>query len=240
MLIDIITIFPDMFRPILNESLIKIAQAKGLIKIALHDLREYTDDPHKKVDAPLYGGGPGMVFGPEPIFNSVESILGYSLYPLQKKDPCKRIILLSPKGPTLTQKRVKTFLQYERLILLAPRYEGIDERVREYLVEEEISLGDYVLSGGELACMVFIDCLTRIIPGVVSTPESVVTESFENNLLDYPVYTRPQNFRGCGVPEELTSGDHKRIALWRKKKAEELTKRLRPDLWAEYKKGQEK
>lgn len=234
MIIDIITIFPGMFKPILTESLIKRAQGKGLIKIALHDLRDYTDDPHKKVDAPPYGGGPGMVFKPEPLFGAVESLLGYSLYPREKKDSRKRIILFSPKGKILTQERVKKFLRYERLILIAPRYEGIDERVRKHLVEEEISLGDYILSGGELGCMVFLDCLVRIIPGVVSNPGSITAESFENNLLDYSVYTRPQDFRGIKVPKELTSGDHQKINLWRKKKAEELTKKLRPDLWEKY------
>lgn len=231
MIIDIITIFPEMFIPILNESIIKRAQEKGLVKIQPHDLREYTNDPHKKVDAPPYGGGPGMVFKPEPIFNAVETILGYRVYPQEKTDKKKRIILFSPKGKLLNQPLLKRMLSYERLILIAPRYEGVDERVRKYLAEEEISIGDYILSGAELACMVFIDCLTRLIPGVVSEPNSIKEESFEENILDYPVYTRPKDFRRLCVPKVLLSGNHTKIANWRRQKALELTQRLRPDLW---------
>ena len=229
MIIDIITIFPEMFAPVVNESIIKRAQAKGLAKINVHDLRDYTDDPHKKVDAPGYGGG-GMVFRPEPFFNATESILGYKLYPPEKKDKNKRIILLSPQGKTLKQATAKKFLNYERLILLAPRYEGVDERVAKYLAEEEISIGDYVLSGAELAAMVFIDCIVRLIPGVVSDKESIKRESFEDKLLDFPSYTRPENFRGLKVPEVLISGNHGKIEKWRKEKALEVTKQKRPDL----------
>ena len=229
MIIDIITIFPEMFAPVVNESIIKRAQTKGLAKINVHDLRKYTDDPHKKVDAPGYGGG-GMVFGPEPFFKATESILGYKIYPPEKKDKNKRIVLLSPQGKTLKQATAKKFLNYERIILLAPRYEGVDERVAKYLAEEEISIGDYVLSGAELAAMVFVDCIVRLIPGVVSDKESIKRESFENKLLDYPSYTRPEDFRGLKVPEVLLSGNHGKIDKWRKEKAVETTKRKRPDL----------
>lgn len=231
MIIDVITIFPNMFKPIIEESIILRAQKKGLVKIRIHNLRDYSHLSGKKVDAPPYGGGEGMVFRVEPLFNAVESILGYRVYPKEKEDPKKRIILFSPKGKLLNQKLIKKFLDYEHLILIAPRYEGVDERVREYLAEEEISIGDYVLSGGELPSMVFIDSLVRLIPGVVSTYSSLKKESFENYLLDYPVYTRPQDFRGLKVPEVLLSGDHKKIEEWRRKKQEELTKKLRPDLW---------
>jgi tRNA (guanine37-N1)-methyltransferase len=177
MIIDVITIFPKMFTPVIGESIIKRAQSKGLLKINIHNLRDYTLDAHKKVDAPAYGGQ-GMVFSPQPMFKAVEEILGYKIYPKEKNDRNKRIILFSPQGKTLNQKLIKNYLRYERLILLAPRYEGVDERVTNYLAEEEISVGDYILSGAELAGMVFIDCLTRLIPGVVSYKESVKNERF--------------------------------------------------------------
>jgi len=229
MIIDVVTIFPGMFTPVIDESIIKRARAKGLLKINLHDLRAYTDDPHKKIDAPAYGGG-GMVFKPEPVFNAVEKILGYKAYPKTKTDKNKRIVLLSPQGRRLNQQLLKKFLCYERLILLAPRYEGIDERVVKYLVEDEISIGDYVLSGAELAAMVFIDSIARLIPGVVSDRNSIKNESFENSLLDYPAYTRPEDFRGLRVPAVLLSGNHAEIEKWRKAKAREATKKKRPDL----------
>ncbi len=229
MIIEVITIFPKMFRPVLEEAIIKRAQQKGLVRINLYDLRDYSQDPHRKIDAPAYGGG-GMVFKVEPLFNCAESILGYRLYPKKKKDTRKRIILFGPQGKPLNQKLFKKFLNYERLILIAPRYEGVDERIRKYLAEEEISIGDYILSGGELPAMVFIDCLVRLLPGVVSDRTSVQRESFEDNLLDFPVYTRPQEFRGLKVPQVLLSGNHRKIEDWRKNKAQELTLKRRPDL----------
>ncbi len=229
MIIDVVTIFPGMFTPVIDESIIKRAKAKGLLKINLHDLRDYTDDPHKKIDAPAYGGG-GMVFKPEPMFLAVEHILKCKAYPKEKNDKDKRIVLFSPQGKKLNQQLLKRFLSYERLILLAPRYEGVDERVVKYLADEEISIGDYVLSGAELAAMVFIDSIARLIPGVVSDKNSIENESFENGLLDYPAYTRPEDFRGLKVPEVLLSGDHGKIKKWRKDKACEATKKKRPDL----------
>lgn len=229
MIIDVVTIFPGMFTPVIDESIIKRARAKGLLKINLHDLRAYTEDPHKKIDAPAYGGG-GMVFKPEPVFNAVEKILGYKAYPKEKKDKNKRIVLFSPQGKKLNQELLKKFMAYERLILIAPRYEGVDERVVKYLAEDEISIGDYVLSGAELAAMVFIDSIARLIPGVVSDKNSIKNESFENSLLDYPAYTRPEDFRGLGVPAVLLSGNHAEIEKWRKAKAREATKKKRPDL----------
>lgn len=229
MIIDIITIFPKMFSPVLNESIIKRAKNKGLVKINVHDLRDYTDDAHRKVDAPSYGGG-GMVFRAQPLFSCAESILGHKLYPKKKSDNTKRIILFSPKGKSLNQKMVKKFLKYERIVLIAPRYEGVDERVRKHLADEEISIGDYILSGAELASMVFIDSVVRLVPGVVSDRESIKKESFEDNLLDFPHYTRPESFRGLKVPGVLLSGNHRKIQTWRYKKAKELTKKRRPDL----------
>lgn len=230
MIIDVITIFPKMFSPVIGESIIKRAIGKGLVKIQVHDLRKYSSDPHRKIDAPSYGGG-GMVFKAEPAFSAVESLLGYSLYPkAETVDTTKRIILLGPQGKTMTQGLVKKFLKYERLVLIAPRYEGIDERVRKHLAEEEISIGDYILSGGELAAMVFIDCLVRLIPGVVSDHQSVKCESFENSLLDFPHYTKPAEFRGLKVPAVLLSGNHQAIGEWRRKKSVDETKKRRPDL----------
>lgn len=232
MLIDVVTLFPNMFSCVLNESILKRAQNKGLIKIRLHNLRDYTPLAHGKVDAPPFGGGPGMVIRPEPIFNCVEKILGHSCYPEKKQYNNKKVVFFTPQGKILTQQLAKKYLNYEQLILIAGRYEGIDQRVRDYLVDEEISLGDYLLTGGELACMVFIDVLTRIIPGVVSCSNSISEESFEKNLLDYPHYTKPRNFRGLKVPEELLSGNHKLIGKWRKKMALENTRQRRPDLLA--------
>ena len=171
-----------------------------------------------------------MVFKPEPVFKAVESILGKKEKANKPKSKTERIILFSPKGKTLNQKSVKKYLNYERLILLSPRYEGVDERIRKNLVDEEISIGDYILSGAELPAMVFIDSLARLIPGVVSDKDSIKRESFENSLLDFPHYTKPSEFRGMQVPSVLLSGDHKKIQQWRQKKAEELTRKLRPDL----------
>jgi tRNA (guanine37-N1)-methyltransferase len=225
MIIDVVTIFPKMFSPVIGESITKRAQAKGLVKINLHDLRSFSNDPHSKVDAPSYGGG-GMVFTPQPLFSAVEKLTGSR----EKKNPDTRVILFSPQGKPLTQKRVRKFLKYEHLVLIAPRYEGVDERVRKHLVDEEVSIGDYVLSGGELPAMVLIDSIVRLIPGVVSDQQSVQNESFEKGLLDYPHYTRPQEFKGMKVPNVLCSGDHKKINEWRKKKALENTKKKRPDL----------
>ena len=232
MIIDVVTIFPKMFSPVVGESIIKRARNKGLVKINLHDLRDYSSDPHKKVDAPSYGGG-GMVFRPEPFFTAVESILGENVYPAKNKDKTRRIILFSPQGKTLTQRKIKKYLNYERLVLLAPRYEGVDQRVRKHLVDEEISIGDYVLSGAELAAMVFIDTLVRLVPGVVSDKESIKKESFENNRLDFPHYTRPEDFRGLKVPAVLRSGNHAEIENWREKRSLETTKKRRPDLLKE-------
>ncbi|MFH1772104.1 MAG: tRNA (guanosine(37)-N1)-methyltransferase TrmD [Candidatus Omnitrophota bacterium] len=230
MIIDVITIFPKMFSPVLGESIIKRAQAKGLVKINVHNLRDYSNDRHNKVDAPSYGGGGGMVFRPEPIFEAVEAVLGCPMYPKRPKLKQTRIVFFSPQGVALNQRLIRKFLKFERLVLIAGRYEGIDQRVRDNLIDEEISIGDYVLSGGELAAMVFIDCLSRIIPGVVSDAKSIEQESFEKPLLDFPHYTRPEEFRGLRVPSVLLSGNHVKIDEWRKKKSLEVTKKKRSDL----------
>jgi len=224
MRIDIITIFPKMFEPILNESIIKRAQKSGKVKIYVHNLRDYSQDKHKKVDDRPFGGGSGMVMRPEPIFRAVEAIKS-KIQNLKSKT-----ILLSPQGEKLTQKIAKRLAKNKLLIMISGHYEGIDERVKSHLVDLEISIGDYVLTGGELPAMVLTDCLVRLIPGVLGDKNSLNFESFESNLLEYPQYTRPANFRGMKVPAILLSGNHKKIEEWRKIRALKRTKEKRPDL----------
>jgi tRNA (guanine37-N1)-methyltransferase len=230
MRIDIITIFPKMFEPVLNESIVRRAQKKNKVKIYIHNLRDYTLDKHKKVDDRPFGGGSGMVMGAEPIFRAVEYIS--SKFKVQSS----KIILLCPQGKKLTQKVAKRLARNSRLILICGHYEGVDERVRGKLIDEEISIGDYVLTGGELPAMVLVDCLVRLIPGVLGDKNSLNFESFEGNLLEYPQYTRPANFRGFRVPAILLSGDHQKIETWRKGEALKRTKESRPDLLLQSKK----
>ena len=224
MRIDIISIFPKMFKPVLGESIIKRAQAKGLVKIEVHDLRFFTLNKHKKVDDRPYGGGPGMVMGPEPIFAAVKKIKA------KTRSKKARVVLLSPKGKTLTQNAAKKFAKQKHLILICGHYEGVDERVRKYLINDEISIGDYILTGGELPAMVLLDSIVRLVPKVLGGDTSKAVESFEGNLLEYPQYTRPGSFNNYKVPEVLLSGDHKKIREWRRAQSLKLTKLKRPDL----------
>ncbi len=224
MRIDVITIFPKMFEPILNESIIKRAQDKAKVKIYIHNLRDHTQDKHKKVDDRPFGGGSGMVMSAEPIFRAVENIKA------ELKIKNLKVILLTPQGERLNQRVAKRLARYKHLVLICGHYEGVDERVRGHLVDEEISIGDYVLTGGELPALVLIDCLIRLVPGVLGDKNSLNFESFEGNLLEYPHYTRPAGFRGLKVPAVLLSGDHKKIEAWRKKEALKRTKQRRPDL----------
>ncbi|MBP7217197.1 MAG: tRNA (guanosine(37)-N1)-methyltransferase TrmD [Candidatus Omnitrophica bacterium] len=229
MLIDIITIFPNMFDAVLNESIIMRAQKKLKVKIRVHDLRDYTLDKHRKVDDRPFGGGAGMVMAAEPIFRAVDQLAKpqYS----RRNTQCKsKVVLLTPQGKGLTQQLAKRLAKEKHLVLICGHYEGVDERVREALVDEEISIGDYVLTGGELPAMVLVDCLVRLIPGVLGDKNSLKFESFEGNLLDYPQYTRPASFKKMLVPSILLSGDHAKIAAWRKKQALKLTRERRPDL----------
>ncbi len=224
MRIDIITIFPKMFGPVLNDSILKRAQEKKKLKVYVHDLRDYTLDKHRKVDDRPFGGGSGMVMSPEPIFRAVEAI---------KEIPaCRnsRVILLSAQGQRFDQKRALRLSKYKSIILICGHYEGIDERVAERLADEEISIGDYVLTGGECAAMVVVDAVVRLIPGVLGDKNSLNFESFEGNLLEYPHYTRPADFRGMKVPQLLLTGDHKKIEAWRKEQAHSRTRKRRPDL----------
>ena len=243
MRIDIITIFPNMFAPVLNESIVKRAQEKGKVSMFVHDLRDFSDDLHRKVDDRPFGGGPGMVMRPKPIFNAVkyiERISGDACCNSQRKaSDCqvrasgkrKRIILLSPQGKLFNQHLAKNLSKCKHLILICGHYEGIDGRVRKYLVDEEVSVGDYVLTGGELPAMIIADCIIRLIPGVLGEKKSLYFESFEGNLLEYPQYTRPANYRGMKVPSVLLSGNHKKIEKWRQDQAVKITKQRRPDLF---------
>jgi len=218
---DIITIFPEMFSPVLNESIVKRAQAKKKIVIHIHDLRDYTDDKHRKVDDRPFGGGPGMVMMAQPIMDAVKKIRG------RRK---ASVILLCPTGTPFTQQKAKKLAKVKNLILICGHYEGVDERVAAQIIDESISIGDYVLTGGELPAMILLDCITRLIPGVLGKAESLTDESFEHNLLDYPHYTRPANFRGKKVPDVLLSGNHSAVNKWRKDQAHNRTKKKRPDL----------
>jgi len=221
MKMDIITIFPGMFAPVLGESMIKRAQEKARVSINVHNLREYTRDKHRKVDDRPFGGGSGMVMTAEPIFRAVEHI----------KSAKAQVILLSPQGKRLDQRMAKRLARQKHLILICGHYEGIDERVRHHLVDQEISVGDYVLTGGELPAMVLVDCVVRLIPGVLGDKDSLTCESFEAGLLEYPQYSRPADFRGMKVPPVLLSGDHKKIAAWRRLHALKATRKKRPDLF---------
>lgn len=221
-LFDVFTLFPDVFNPYLDTSILQRARESHLIHVQLHNIRDWTTDRHHVCDDIPYGGGGGMVMKPEPIFAAVESVLGVPL-------SCP-LILLDPQGRVFTQAVAEELAQQPHLGLLCGRYEGIDERVRQHLVTDEISIGDYVLSGGELPALVLIDAITRLIPGALGDPEGAWDDSHATGLLEYPHYTRPSEFRGWGVPEVLLSGDHGRIAKWRRQQALLRTRNRRPDL----------
>ncbi|MBD3413611.1 MAG: tRNA (guanosine(37)-N1)-methyltransferase TrmD [Candidatus Aminicenantes bacterium] len=218
---DIITIFPEMFESYFSRGVIEKAIKKEIIEVCIHNLRDYARDKHKQVDDRPFGGNQGMVIKPEPVFHAVEAVK-------KKEQAC--VCLLSPKGKNLTSQMAKDFTKCPQIILICGRYEGVDERIAQYLATHEISIGDFVLTGGELAAMVFVDSVSRFLPGVVGKRKSVEQDSFSSNLLDHPQYTRPRSFRGMEVPEVLFSGDHKKIRYWRQKKAFEKTLALRPDL----------
>jgi tRNA (guanine37-N1)-methyltransferase len=240
---DVLTIFPDFFGSILEHGLLKRAMASGYAAIRLHDLREYTDDRHRTVDDRPFGGGPGMVFKPEPIFRAVEALRS------EAAGNNLRVILLSPQGRLLSQAVAEELSHTERLVLICGRYEGVDERVAENLATDEISIGDFVLSGGELAAAVVMEATIRLLPGVLGNEESREQDSFsvpsgrpsadEHGLLDCPHYTRPAEFRDWKVPEVLLSGDHAQIRQWRRRRALEKTWRRRPDLLAQVTLSQE-
>jgi tRNA (guanine37-N1)-methyltransferase len=223
MRIDVITIFPELFEPFLRTSLVGRAVADGLLEIAVHDLRDYTADPHRSVDDEPYGGGGGMVMLAAPWIAAVGAISAGT-------SPWR--ILLSPQGTTLHDAKVRELAARPHLLFLCGRYEGIDERVAQTVVDEEISIGDYVLAGGELAAMVVVEAMSRWVPGVVGLADSVEADSFRHGLLDYPHYTRPREIAGLAVPEVLLSGDHRAILEWRRREALRRTRERRPDLRA--------
>lgn len=222
MIIDILTLFPGMFEGVLSQSILKIAIEKGALDVRLHNIRDYTEDKHGKVDDRPYGGGPGMVMTPQPVFDAVEKI--------RASEKEARLILLTPQGRKFSQSLAEEFSQEQRLILICGRYEGFDERILLTLEPMELSVGDYVLSGGEIAAMAVVDAVGRLLPGVLGDPESVEQESFKNGLLDFPQYTRPSEYRGLKVPEVLLNGNHQEIDKWRKEQALERTRSRRADL----------
>ncbi len=222
MLFDVFTLFPEVFIPYLETSILQRARSRGLVDVQLHNIRDWTTDRHHICDDMPYGGGGGMVMKPEPVFMAVESVLG--------APPACPLILLDPQGRVFTQEIARELTQFSHLGLLCGHYEGIDERIRQHLVTDEISIGDYVLSGGELPALVLIDAITRLIPGALGDPQGAWDDSHATGLLEYPHYTRPIEFRGLGVPDVLLSGDHARIAKWRRQQALLRTRQRRPDL----------
>jgi tRNA (guanine37-N1)-methyltransferase len=220
MQVDIITLFPSMFQGPLDESIIKRAREQGILDLKLTDLRDFTHDKHRTVDGRPFGGGPGMLLKPEPIFEAVESL----------RRPESRVLLMGPSGRKYNQNMARSLSRETHLILICASYEGVDERVREALVDEEISIGDYVLTNGALPAMVIVDSITRLLPGALGHEASPEEESFSDGLLEYPQYTRPAEFRGMKAPDILFSGHHAEIAKWRRSQAEERTAKLRPDL----------
>ena len=220
MRIDVLTLFPNMFEP-LKESIISRATKTQKIDINVINIRDFSKDKHKKCDDYTFGGGPGMLMMAQPIYDAITSIDGY-------KDALK--IYLSPKGKVFNQTESKRLSKHNHLILLCGHYEGVDQRVIDLLIDEEISIGDYVLTGGELPAMVLIDSVSRLIDGVLGGDESAEIETFKDNLLEYPQYTKPREFMGISVPEVLISGDHAKVDKWRREQAEKLTKERRPDL----------
>jgi tRNA (guanine37-N1)-methyltransferase len=225
--IDVVTIFPRMIEGPVSEGIVARAAQAGLVRIAVHDLRDFSDDRHRTVDDAPFGGGPGMVMKAEPFFRAVEAVRP------EGPAPGSAVVLLSPRGRPFDQATAARYARLDRLVLLCGRYEGIDERVREGLVTEEVSLGDFVLTGGEVAALAVIEAAVRLVPGALGDEASAEADSFATGILDHPHYTRPAVARGRGVPEALLSGDHERIRRWRRKEALRATRERRPDLLQE-------
>ncbi len=230
MIIDVLTLFPEMFDCFVSTSIMKRAIDNNLVVINTHNFREFAHDRHHTVDDTPYGGGSGMVLKPEPIFEAVEALKPVAGVP---------VILLSPQGRLFSQKVALELSKYDRIVLICGRYEGVDERVREHLATDEISIGDYVLSGGELPSMVIIESVVRLMPGVLGSEESALNDSYVDGMLEYPQYTRPPEFRDWAVPEILLSGNHAEIAKWRKEQSVKRTAEKRPDLLAKAEPGQD-
>ncbi|WP_418790075.1 tRNA (guanosine(37)-N1)-methyltransferase TrmD [Phosphitispora sp. TUW77] len=224
MKIDILTLFPEMFMGPFDNSIIKRAREKGMLEIHLTNIRDFAFDKHKIVDDYPFGGGSGMVMKPDPVFTAVEHVKK------NDKEKLSRVILLCPQGRVFKQETAKRLSGEAHLILICGHYEGIDERVREMIVDEEISIGDFVLTGGEIPAMVMVDAISRLIPGVLGDEDSYVNDSFYNGILEHPQYTRPREYKGIQVPEVLLSGNHEKIRQWRRKKSLQRTMQRRPDL----------
>src|SRR5688572_22166719 len=225
---EVFTLLPEVFPPYLQSSILQRARQRGLIDVRVHNIRDYTHDRHHTTDDTPYGGGGGMVMKPEPVFEAVESVLGISSG--QAQPTPIPVILLTPQGRVFTQRVAEELAPHERIALLCGRYEGVDERIREHLVTDEISVGDYVLTGGELPALIVIDAVSRLIPGVLGDPTGAEDDSHSMGLLEYPHYTKPSEFRGWKVPEVLLSGDHGKIEKWRREQALQRTLKKRPDM----------
>jgi len=221
---EVFTLLPEVFPPYLESSILQKARQRGLIEVSVHNIRDYTHDRHHTTDDAPYGGGGGMVMKPEPVFEAVQSVLGFG------GEPPIPVILLTPQGRVFTQRVAEELSAHERIAMLCGRYEGVDERIREHLVTDEISVGDYVLTGGELPALMIIDAVSRLIPGVLGDPTGAEDDSHSMGLLEYPHYTRPPEFRGWPVPDVLLSGDHGRIEKWRREQALTRTFNKRPDM----------
>ena len=230
MRVDVITIFPEMFPPVLGASILKRAQAGGRLDIRVHNLRDYTHDKHRTVDDRPYGGGPGMVMKPEPLFEAVEAITGACARHRAASGQGCQTILMSPQGEPFSSRVAQTLAACRHLVVICGHYEGVDERVRLALADRSISIGDYVLTGGELPAMVLVDAVARFVPGVIGHAQATKEESFAAGWLEYPQYTRPPIFRELAVPDVLLSGDHARVARWRKRQSVQRTAAVRPDL----------
>ena len=225
---EVFTLLPDVFPPYLESSILQRARQRGLIDVRVHNIRDYTHDRHHTTDDTPYGGGGGMVMKPEPVFEAVESVLGFESD--QTQPAPVPVILLTPQGRVFTQRIAEELSRYERIALLCGRYEGVDERIREHLATDEISVGDFVLTGGELPALLLIDAVSRLLPGVLGDPTGAEDDSHSMGLLEYPHYTRPPEFRGWKVPEVLLSGDHAKLEKWRREQALQRTLRRRPDM----------
>ena len=228
MKINVMTLFPEIFNSYIGESMMKKAVDNNILAVNIYNIRDFSENKHKKVDDYPFGGGAGMVMTPQPILSTYRHIIE------ENKLEKPRVIYLSPKGKTFTQDMAKSLSKEDNLIFLCGHYEGIDQRVIDMIVTDELSIGDYVLTGGELPALVMIDSISRLIPGVLNKSESYEDETFEGDLLEYPQYTRPREYEGHKVPDIILSGNHQKIDQWRKEESEKLTKERRPDLWTSY------
>lgn len=230
MIFDIMTLFPDLVNYVLGESVIGRAQKSGAIKISCHNIRDYSEDKHRRVDDTPYGGGKGMLMAAPPIYNCYEAIVNAR----KNVSGTRKVVYMSPAGRVLDQNKAEELSKCEHIIVLCGHYEGVDRRIIDEIVDEEISIGDYVLTGGEIPACILVDCISRLVDGVLSAPECYLEESITSGLLEYPQYTRPYEFHGKIVPDVLISGHHENIDKWRKERSIELTKERRPDLFEKY------